>query len=425
LPIYLQAQDCTPQNCKKYGIALNKGNADLKAKNFKDAVFEYLAAEVASRECGCNAPNIKGKVGEAINGLEQQKIQADENARKAEAAAKRAKAAEKIAKTETAKVKKEQAKATRLKTLIESIDKDNSAYQFLYDEGIEYFEKGDYKNALVYFADAEFLGGEINDSVKVLIDKSKIGISANRNFYAGYLDSSKLEYYEVMNGYVDSVYCFEHIEESNKINKMFYAEIDNRHFDNIENLSLGKKKFKSLPKEIWQLTNLTKLYLHENLLVILPKEIGKLTNLTELILSKNSINSLPKEIGELTNLTELRLGDNSLTELPKEIWQLTNLTELSLYGNPLDSLPKEIGKLTNLMVLMCGGNSLTGLPKEIGQLTNLTELYLGANSLTNLPKEIGQLTNLTELYLRGNSLTGLPKEIGQLTNLTNTYDKPF
>ena len=79
--------------------------------------------------------------------MEQQKIDAEKARDNAKRAEQKAKTAEAKAKAETEKVKKEQAKATRLKNLIESIDNDNSAYQFLYDERITYFEKGDYKNA--------------------------------------------------------------------------------------------------------------------------------------------------------------------------------------------------------------------------------------------------------------------------------------
>lgn len=63
---------------------------------------------------------------------------------------------------------------------------------------------------------------------------------------------------------------------------------------------------------------------------------------TELDLSHNNLRSLPAEIGQLKNLTKLWLHDNNLTSLPAEIGQLKNLTELRLRYNPLKEPPPEI-----------------------------------------------------------------------------------
>ena len=77
----------------------------------------------------------------------------------------------------------------------------------------------------------------------------------------------------------------------------------------------------SLPDEIYQLTNLTGLYLHHNKLESISEEIGKLTKLKFLALSMNdSLKSLPKSIGKLVNLIGLSLyGLHSLTKLPDSI----------------------------------------------------------------------------------------------------------
>jgi small GTP-binding protein len=176
-------------------------------------------------------------------------------------------------------------------------------------------------------------------------------------------------------------------------------------------LSLELNQLTTLPPEIWQLTNLTELYLWGNQLTTLPPEIGQLTNLTALSLDSNQLTTLPPEIGYLTNLTGLFLGDNHLTTLPPEIGQLSNLTKLHLSNNQLTTLSPEIGKLTNLKILNLGINQLTTLPPEIGQLTNLIWLNLDNNQLTTLPPEIGQLTNLEELILKHNPLLTPPVEI--------------
>ena len=85
----------------------------------------------------------------------------------------------------------------------------------------------------------------------------------------------------------------------------------------------------SLPDEIYQLTNLTRLYLDNNKLESISEEIGKLTNLTKLYLCSNQLKSLPKSIGNLVNLK-----NNGL-------W---------IHGNPLiKSLPDSIRKIKHAL----------------------------------------------------------------------------
>jgi len=55
------------------------------------------------------------------------------------------------------------------------------------------------------------------------------------------------------------------------------------------------------------------------------------------------LNSLPAEIGNLTNLTRLWLYINDLSSLPAEIVNLTNLTDLRIGGNYLAKVSPEVG----------------------------------------------------------------------------------
>jgi len=52
--------------------------------------------------------------------------------------------------------------------------------------------------------------------------------------------------------------------------------------------------------------------------------------------------SLPSEIGNLINLTKLRVSFNQLTSLPVKISNLINLTTLGLNDNPIRILPDSI-----------------------------------------------------------------------------------
>ena len=78
---------------------------------------------------------------------------------------------------------------------------------------------------------------------------------------------------------------------------------------------------------------------------------AKESNATILDLSFKGLNSLPPEIFELKNLTTLYIYSNQLTSLPPEIAELKNLTELYIPGNQLSSLPPEIKELKNLTTL--------------------------------------------------------------------------
>jgi Leucine-rich repeat (LRR) protein len=101
--------------------------------------------------------------------------------------------------------------------------------------------------------------------------------------------------------------------------------------------------------------------------------------------------TIPPEIGNLTNLTRLYLDHNQLTSIPPEIGNLTNLTTLYLDHNQLTSIPPEIGNLVNLNYLQLHHNHLTSIPSEIGNFTKFVSLYLHHNHLTSIPPEMGTL----------------------------------
>lgn len=60
---------------------------------------------------------------------------------------------------------------------------------------------------------------------------------------------------------------------------------------------------------------------------------------TTLSLYREDLTSLPAEIGQLKNLTRLWGHTNNLTSLPAELGQLEKLKALLLGGNPLKQPP--------------------------------------------------------------------------------------
>lgn len=65
-------------------------------------------------------------------------------------------------------------------------------------------------------------------------------------------------------------------------------------------LNLLGLEWTEVPEEIAQLTNLQKLFLHNNQLTSLPDAFTQLTNLQGLYLSDNQLTSLLDAIGQLT-----------------------------------------------------------------------------------------------------------------------------
>ncbi|MCP4699872.1 MAG: hypothetical protein GY862_23920 [Gammaproteobacteria bacterium] len=184
----------------------------------------------------------------------------------------------------------------------------------------------------------------------------------------------------------------------------------------------------SIPAELGNLTNLTKLFLiTDHLSGAIPVELGNLTNLTHLALRYLRLSgNIPAELGNMTNLTSLALDGLDLSgSIPAELGNLSNLTSLNLVESGVSgSIPAELGNLTNLTHLELSLNQFSGgIPVELGNLTNLTQLELGYNQLSgSIPVELGNLTNLTHLYLSNNQFSGsIPAELENLTNLTYLY----
>ncbi|XP_078615344.1 uncharacterized protein LOC144884161 [Branchiostoma floridae x Branchiostoma japonicum] len=188
---------------------------------------------------------------------------------------------------------------------------------------------------------------------------------------------------------------------------------------NIKHLDLShcELRARTLPPEVWRLTQLEWLNLGSNPLQTVPAEVGQLTNIKHLDLSHCELRTLPPEVGRLTQLEWLNLSRNSLQTLPGEVGQLINVKHLDLSECQLRTLPPEVGRLTQLELLNLSWNPLLTLPVEVGQLINVKHLDLSHCQLRTLPPEVGRLTQLDELDLDRNPLQTLPAEVGQLTNV--------
>ncbi len=128
-----------------------------------------------------------------------------------------------------------------------------------------------------------------------------------------------------------------------------------------------------------------------------------------LILQGNRMSgSIPPELGNLAELTRLFLNSNQLSgNIPPELGNLSNLRELWLFTNQLSgSIPPELGNLTELGVLYLHDNQLSGrIPPELGSLSSLRLLWLHSNQLSgSIPPELANLTNLYDANIGYNAL---------------------
>jgi len=103
---------------------------------------------------------------------------------------------------------------------------------------------------------------------------------------------------------------------------------------NLQVLYLNQNKLSDFPVILCSLTSLCELHLGRNKITKLPPDIGKMGNLRELSLSYNLLSgSLPKELLNLKNLRKLYVHNNYLEDIPPELANLNNLKILQIHNN--------------------------------------------------------------------------------------------
>ena len=128
-------------------------------------------------------------------------------------------------------------------------------------------------------------------------------------------------------------------------------------------VALGRMGLLRFPEFICSLTKLRRLALvNHRKITAIPAAISSLTKLKELDLRACDLFSLPKELGELSGLTRLHLSANG------------NL------GDEDEAFPAELGKLKALRELFLGFCDLRAVPAFVGELESLAILDLSDNN---------------------------------------------
>ncbi|MFZ9701136.1 MAG: leucine-rich repeat domain-containing protein [Flavobacteriales bacterium] len=119
----------------------------------------------------------------------------------------------------------------------------------------------------------------------------------------------------------------------------------------VTRLALTRKKYKRIPKEVFEFPNLRELDLSRNKITSIPPEIAQLKKLRILNLERNELESLPKELGDLIKLESLNLRKNEIYQVPDAIIQLSRLNALNLSSNPIFKLPAKMTGMVQLIEL--------------------------------------------------------------------------
>lgn len=106
----------------------------------------------------------------------------------------------------------------------------------------------------------------------------------------------------------------------------------------------------TLPQEIWTLTKLEFISLH-NLRIDNFNGLDSLTDLKYLALMGARMKTIPKEIYKLSNLEYLDFCLNYLDSIPDDLILLEKLRELDLTNNCFIKIPESVTKLTHLEYL--------------------------------------------------------------------------
>ncbi len=190
-----------------------------------------------------------------------------------------------------------------------------------------------------------------------------------------------------------------------------------------------------LPKEIGNLTNLTRLYLsaafanRPHLNGTLPEEIGNLTQLHELNLTMNAMSGpLPRSLGKLTSLYDLYIyqnfndGMHFTGSLPREMGDMTSLVNLTIidYFSPMNGdIPSSFSNLTQLSSVVLQGLGLRKIAPSFFSLPHVYQVDMYQNALNESPAPFATMPALQYLRLDNNPInTTLPEELRSVMNVS-------
>jgi Leucine-rich repeat (LRR) protein len=186
--------------------------------------------------------------------------------------------------------------------------------------------------------------------------------------------------------------------------------------DTLTELRLTKNQLAFFPVDIYELTNLQRLYINYNPMQgVLASQIGRLSSLQEFYAYSNRLSgSLPTEIGLLDKMQIFSMADNRLIgTIPVQVNNMLSLQVFSLHGGSADDNGED-GTSSSSAGNSPGSAAANGLTGPIPSFANaprLAKLFLADNAFTgSLPQDFLEHNTLLDdfvlINLRNNQLTG-------------------
>ena len=121
---------------------------------------------------------------------------------------------------------------------------------------------------------------------------------------------------------------------------------------NLSNRGLGP----TLPREVC--------LLHDQSMLVEDERFWENVDLRTLDVSLNDLESLPEELAEFAELTKLVARNNRIHTLPQTLSGLATLTVLDLSNNQIPMLPPDFGALVSLSDVCLEGNGYVVPPLD-------------------------------------------------------------
>ncbi|XP_042876156.1 protein flightless-1-like [Penaeus japonicus] len=243
---------------------------------------------------------------------------------------------------------------------------------------------------------------------------------------------------------VSNLLKLEHLSLKNNNIEKLYGAVTSLPCLRSLNVRHNKLQKMGVPKDLFQMDDLTTLDFSHNKLTEIPEGLEEAKSLLVLNLSDNMIEEIPAQVFvNCTDLLYLNVGDNNLETFPPQIRRLVHLQTLILNNNPLthfqfrqlpslvalqtlhmrktqrspSNLPANIEALTNLADVDLSHNDLQKIPDCIFTLRNIKRLNMSDNSISEISGSIDTWSRLEVLNLCRNNLTALPSQICKLESL--------
>ncbi len=185
-------------------------------------------------------------------------------------------------------------------------------------------------------------------------------------------------------------------------------------------LDLSNCRLQTLPRELWELTDLRVLFLgndnpkrnnNRNTINIIPQAIEKLQNLQVLSISGLSCSINKNSPLNLPHLHCLDFTDCDFEEFPRA-FLIPTVEEIGLTIRS-DCLPSSfVTTFPNLSILYMYHTNIKTLPDNIVLLKKLKHIMLSHTQITSLPASMLNMPNLSRIYLEDTPLAQtIPPEI--------------